>query len=150
MIIPSPTSKIDPHLARGVLVSKSQATATRPAYVTVHIPNTSYELQLVSAVPLEAVTAESGKRIIGRIRAQARRVDVVKTGGRFVEPVYGRPQRVQGVVVSVDAEQNTITVNAAVPITCELTDRRQRADQFQPGQFVGFDVLEGASFTPEG
>jgi hypothetical protein len=150
MITPSPTSKIDPHLARGVLLEKTPATATRPAYVTIHIPNTSYELKLVSGVPVEAIAAAPGKRIIGRIRAQARRVDVVKTGGRYVEPVYGRPQRVQGAVVSVDAEHNTITVNAGVPITCELTDRRQRADQFQPGQFVSFDVLEGAGFTPEG
>jgi hypothetical protein len=146
MITPSPTSKIAPYLARGILGSEQQATATRPAFLVLEIPNTSYQLHLI---PTAAPGVERGKRLVGVIRAQARRVDVVKSGGRFVEPVFGRPRRVQGIIVARDASSNTITVNAGVPLVLTLTDARQRADQFADGDFVCCDVLDGATFTPE-
>ena len=147
MLAPAPTSKIAPHLARGVFAGNIEATATRPAYVRLQVPNTSYDLHLVPTAP---VTVAPGKRLIGVIRASARRVDVVGTGGRYLEPVYGRPQRVQGSVVSADPQSNTIVVNAGVPVTCALTDTRQKASDFAPGQFVSFDVLENATFTQGG
>lgn len=147
MITPSPTSRIEPHLARGIFEGTVPATATRPECVRITFPNTSYDLHLVPTGP---VGAALGKRVIGVVRARARRVDVVGTGGRYVEPVYGRPQRVQGTVIGADASANTITVQAGVPIVCELTDPRQKAGQFEIGAFVSFDVLEGASFTEQG
>jgi hypothetical protein len=82
------------------------------------------------------------------IRARCRRIDVVGTGGRYVEPVYGRPRRVQGTVISTDASRNTVVVDAAIPIHCTPTDPRQKATDFQTGQLVSFDVLEGATFAP--
>lgn len=147
MIEPSPTTKIDPHLARGVLEAVVPDTATRQGYIVLRVPNTSYQLQLRPTSPL---TTPVGKRIVGRIKAQARRVDVVGTGGRYVEPVSGHPRRIQGMIVDADAGSNSITVNAGVPIVCAVTEKRQQAGQFEPGQFVTFDVLEGATFTPEG
>jgi len=146
MITPSPTSKIAPYLARGILGAEHQATATKPACIVLDVPNTSYQLHLI---PTAAPGVALGKRLIGVIRAQARRVDVVKSGGRFVEPVAGRPRRVQGIVVARDASSNTITVNAGVPLVLTLTDPRQRAEQFADGDFVSCDVLDGATFTPE-
>lgn len=144
MITPSPTTKIDPSLARGVLEATNAATATRSSHVVISFPNTSYRLHLV---PLSAIHGEVGKRIIGTIRAQARRVDIVDTGGKYVEPVFGRPRRIQGRVIAADAATNTITVDAGMPIHCELTDERQTAGQFPVGVLVSFDALEGATFT---
>jgi len=72
----------------------------------------------------------------------------VGTGGRYVEPVYGRPRRVQGSVIAIDQANNAVVVDATIPIHCTPTDPRQKATDFQPGQFVSFDVLEGATFTP--
>jgi hypothetical protein len=145
MITPHPTTKIAPYLTRGTLSANHAATATKPAYVVVEIPNTSYQLHLI---PAAAVATPVGKKTIGVIRAEARRVDVVKSGGRYVEPVAGRPRRVQGAVISKDVSANTITVNAGVPIVLKLTDARQRADQFADGDFVSCDVLDGATYTP--
>jgi hypothetical protein len=142
MITPAPTTRIDPKLARGTLAGVTEATATRPAGITLAVPNTSYELHLVAG----PVKAEVGKRIIGVIRADAKRVDTVKTGGRYIEPVYGRPRRVQGSVVAIDTAANAVIVDAAVPIHCRLTDQRQKAADFQPGQFVSCDVMDGARF----
>lgn len=145
MLHPAPTSKIDPRLARGTLAELHAATATRPAYAVVTFPNTSYRLHLI---PAEEITTPIGKRIIGVIRAQARRVDLVRTGGRFVEPVFGRPRRIQGSVVAHDEDANAIVVNAGVPIHCTLTDPRQVPADFPLGEIVSFDTLAGASIEP--
>ncbi len=145
MITPSPTSKIDPALARGTLAEIVAATATKPEFVKIAFPNTSYEMHLLPTGP---ISTPVGKRILGTIRAKARRVDTVETGGRYVEPVYGHPRRVQGTVIAADAASNSILVDASIPIHCTLTDARQKAADFQPGQFVSFDVLDGTTFTP--
>lgn len=144
MIYPAPTTKIDPRLARGTFTGPEPATATRPALARVSFPNSSYELHLV---PVSPISTAPGKRIIGTIHAKARRIDTVGSGGRYVEPVAGRPRRVQGVVISIDSGQ--VIVDAGVPIHCTPTDPRQAAEQFQAGQFVSFDVLDGATFTPQ-
>jgi hypothetical protein len=142
MIYPAPTSKIDPTLARGLLEEVVEPTATRPGYIVVSLPNTSYRLHLLPATP---ITAELGKRIIGTIRAKARRIDSVQTGGRYVEPVFGRPRRIQGSVISVTAD--AVVVDASMPIHVTLTDPRQKTTDFAPGQFVSFDALDGATFA---
>lgn len=141
MIHPAPTTKIDPRHARGVFAGHTPATATKPALVTITFPNTNYQLHLR---PVGDVHAEEGKRIIGTIHAQARRIDLVGTGGRYVEPVYGRPRRVQGLIVAIEA--NAVVVNAGVPIHCTPTAPGQKSSDFALGDFVSFDVLDGASF----
>jgi hypothetical protein len=143
MIFPAPTSKIDPALARGVLEETVPETATSPGYVVISFPNTSYRTHLV---PTSPVTTAPGKRILGAIRCRARRIDRVKTGGRYLEPVYGRPRRVQGAVISV--EGGALVVDASVPVHVEPTGPGQNAADFQPGDFVSFDALDGATFTP--
>jgi len=146
MIHPAPTTKIDPRLARGTFLGAVAATATKPASVKHAFPNTRYEMHLL---PESGVATEPGKRIIGTIHAQARRIDRVETGGRYVEPVFGRPRRVQGRVVAVETESNEVVVHAGVPIHCRPTDPRQKATDFAEGDFVSFDVLEGATFRVE-
>ncbi|MCC6677786.1 MAG: hypothetical protein IT436_11625 [Phycisphaerales bacterium] len=145
MITPSPTTRISPELARGVLAAVVEATATKPGYIKLTIPDTSYELHLRPAGP---ISTPVGKRIVGRIDAQARRIDTVTTGGRYIEPVAGRPRRVQGHIVAIDTGTNTITINAGAPIHCKLGDARQSTGQFEIGQFVSGDVLDGATFSP--
>ena len=93
MITPAPTSKINAAIARGTFAEAVAATATKPAFIKLNFPNTSYETHLIPAGP---ITAQPGKRILGKIHAKARRIDTVQTGGRYFEPVYGRPRRVQG------------------------------------------------------
>lgn len=138
-ITPS-ASAADVSTARGVLGS---ATAEQ---VVLEVPGTDYRLHLV---PTEPVSSPIGKKVRGVIRAQARRIDVVKTGGRFVEPVYGRPRRIQGTVVAVDPAADTVTVvvYTGVPIVCK-TNGLQRASEFREGMLVSFDAAPGATFTP--
>lgn len=146
MLHPAPTSKIDPALARGVLFEHHPETPIQAERVVLTFPNTNYQVHLHPTAP---VTTEIGKRIIGTIRAEARRVDVVTTGGRYVEPVYGRPRRVQGAIVGRDDARNTLIVHAGFPIHCALTAPNQKSADFPDGAFVSFDVNDGATFTPQ-
>ncbi len=140
MITPSPTIKIDPSLARGELLSFGPSNS----YIVMGVPNTSYQLHLVPTAP---VTTQPGKRLIGTIRLEARRVDAVGTGGQFVEPVFGRPRRVQGTVIAHAG--NALVIDAGIPIHAVLTDARQKAEQFAVGQLVSFDAVAGATITPQ-
>jgi hypothetical protein len=99
MIPPAPTTEISPALARGTFAGEVAPTATKPGYIKVTFTN-NYELHLIPDGP---VTAQLGKRLVGEIRSQARRIDESQTGGRFVEPLSGRPRRIQGSIIAVDA-----------------------------------------------
>ena len=128
-----------------VTVTRGTFAGRKGELLILALPGSEYQVYLAADA---SVTGDATGRLKGRVLARARRVDVVTSGGRFVEPVYGRPRRVQGVVVATDTTKNTITVRAALPITVELTDLRQKASQFTPGQFVGFDIERGARFEP--
>ncbi|MFI4915730.1 MAG: hypothetical protein ACIAS6_04395 [Phycisphaerales bacterium JB060] len=144
MIHPAPTTKIAPGLARATFREAIPATATRPAHVRLGFANTSYDLHLL---PTSPVKAEPGDKVFGTIQARARRIDPVPSGGMYVEPVIGRPRRVQGRIVGHGSD--TIIVDAGVPFHCTLTDDRQHAQDFKVGDMVTFAVLDGASFTPK-
>jgi len=116
-----------------------------PEQIVLGLPGTDYQLHLVVSGP---VSGEVGGRVAGRIRAKARRVDVVRTGGRYIEPVYGRPRRVQGRIIETDVAANTITVQCGCAMVCELM-AGQKASDFSTGQLVSFDVERGATFVPE-
>jgi len=141
MLQPAPTTRIDPKLARGTLVEIVDATATKPAHIVLHPHNTNYQTHLE---PVGEITTEPGKTITGIIRAKAKRIDVVSTGGRFVDPVFGRPRRVQGSIIAID--RGHLVVSAGMPIHCKPTAPGQSADDFEIGQFVSFSVERGATF----
>ena len=127
-------------VARGILLEQSSDK------LVLGLPGTDYRIHLAIKTPVEQ---EIGKRVSGRIYGSARRVDVCGTGGRLIEPVYGRPRRVQGRVIAVDAEANRITVFAACPITVDLLPTQSTGD-FAEGMMVTFDVQSGTRFEPEG
>ncbi len=112
--------------------------------IVLSLPGTDYRLHLQIDGPIET---DTGSRLAGRIFARALRVDRVRTGGRFIEPVFGRPRRLQGHIVALDPTANTLTVRCPCPITCELT-AHQRAGQFSTGQLVSFDIQSGARIVP--
>lgn len=131
----SPTAAATHH-ARGVLESQGDSQ------IVLAVPGTSYQIHLLVYQP---VSTPVGKRLIGSIRGQARRIDVVRTGGRYIEPVMGRPRRIQGTVVGIDSGGQTLTVDATVPIVCKV-DGPQRAESFAVGQLVALDLVPGTGF----
>jgi hypothetical protein len=142
--VTQPRKPVDPaNIARGELVEEHDGS------IVLSVPGTDYRMNLLVGTPLNASENDlMNRKIRGVIRAQARRIDVVVTGGRFVEPVYGRPRRVQGVIVATDPAADTVTVQAhdSLPIVCK-TNGAQHAADFKIGQFVSFDVAAGATFS---
>lgn len=155
MIQPSPTTRIDPVIARGVLERVQPPSSTHPrAHVVLSFPNSSYQTALTLEGDAALLMPRVGKRVLGRITLSARRVDVVETGGKYLEPVFGRPRRVQGTVIATlggqsSADRGVIVIDASVPVHCRLTDARQSASDFAIGTLVSFDAMDDATFTPE-
>ncbi|WP_432799011.1 hypothetical protein [Poriferisphaera sp. WC338] len=111
--------------------------------IVLKVPHTDYELHLVATGD---VKPDAQNTIDGVIRAEALRVDVIEAGGRYIEPVYGRPRRVQGNIIGGDVDKNEIIVNAGgASVTAKLMDL-QKAGDFMIGQNVSFDVKAGATF----
>lgn len=140
MIDPAPTTAIDPTLARATLLEDAPEGG---GILKLGFANTSYQVYLEAEGPTGVAP---GKRVIGVIGARSKRIDRVATGGQYIEPVYGRPRRVQGRVVRI--VDGKVVVNAGMPVHCAPTAPGQKASDFAEGDFVSFDVLEGATFSP--
>jgi hypothetical protein len=149
MLDPAPTTRLDPTLSRGALAEIIPATATRPAYVVLTVPNTDYRIHLRpfhdDLTPFEG---RVGHAVIGIIRVDAKRLDLCGAGGRYVEPVLGRPRRVQGMVRSVLKPENVVVLGCANGLSIRLTPTApgQTAAQFNEGDFLTCGVLDGATF----
>ena len=126
----------DVRTARGVLAEKSSGQ------MVLTPPGTDYRLHLVTE---GEIAGEVGKPIAGRIHASAKRIDKARSGGRYIEPIYGRPRRIQGRVVATDAAAGTITVACPCPMIC-TTMPPQTPGDFAEGDLVTFDIERGARF----
>ena len=134
----TPPTATKAHHARAVL------SAQREGEVELTFPGSDYRLSLRTYQP---VSTPLGTRVVGISLARARRIDTVRTGGSYVEPVFGQPRRIQGEVLDTDASARTITVHAgAAPFVCAV-GAGQKADAFSPGDYVALEVLEGTSFS---
>jgi hypothetical protein len=136
----APASTLTPPKVSGKLLEHADDR------IVLGLPGTDYRLRLVLEIDLPA---EIGDKVTGTIHASARRVDVIPAGGRYVEPVFGRPRRVQGRIVGGHPPSRTLYVNAGPTLICTLTDARQESSDFQIGQLVSFDVEPGAVFKPD-
>jgi hypothetical protein len=134
--------KTDP----SVMVTEARLLACGSEHVELGIEQTRYRLHLVLRGSIEA---ESSRRVRGIIRASVWKVDrVSRGGGSFVEPVIGRPRRIQGPVLATVASTNSLVVSiCGCRLVGDLPERWQ-ADEFPPGTRVGLDVFEGAVFEP--
>ncbi|MEM9414847.1 MAG: hypothetical protein AAGA29_05140 [Planctomycetota bacterium] len=137
------TTPIDP---TALPVISGVVAAVADGFIELQLPGTDYRLKLAVDA---GFSAQVGEKVSGVIRAQARRMDVVTAGGRFVEPVFGRPRRVQGRVSGGSVTDNAVYVTAG-PRLCITPLAPQTAGDFALGQMVSFDVEPGARFESLG
>jgi len=86
-----------------------------------------------------------GTRVRGTIHAPAWKVDRVELGGNYVEPLFGRPRRMQGTILSVNAAANELTVQVGYEATVKLPEGYAAAD-YKVGERVGWDNIEMPTF----
>lgn len=113
--------------------------------VIVSLPGTNYQLHLKTDAPVEP--SPQG-RVRGVVRCSAWKLDRVSAGGSYIEPVFGRPRRVQGTVLGSIADSNSVVVDiAGQPIVATLPERWD-ATELTEGERVGLDIYDGAVFEP--
>jgi hypothetical protein len=112
--------------------------------VTLRVPGSNYRNSF-------AIHGEAGKellagaRVRGTIHAPAWKVDRVELGGNYVEPLFGRPRRMQGMILAVNAAGNELTVQVGYEATVKLGDK-YRATDYHVGERVGWDNTEIPTF----
>jgi hypothetical protein len=133
------TTTTEAHVARLYLVKKE---ADR---VWLQIAGTSYQIELATTGP---VTPSPQGRVRGVVRCSVWKLDEVSAGGAFIEPLSGRPRRVQGMVTGIIAGSNSVIIDVAgQPIVGDLPPRWDAKD-VKVGSRVGLDVKEGSTFEP--
>ncbi len=113
--------------------------------IIVGLPGTNYRLYLR---PTDPVDGALNARTRGLILCPVWKLDLVSAGGAFVEPVWGRPRRVQGRVLAAIPEPNAVVVDVWDTPIVGLLPERYAADQIKPGTRVGLDVKAGSQFQP--
>jgi hypothetical protein len=109
---------------------------------TLKVPGTNYRNTFILHSP---ATLEPGQRVRGTIHAPAWKVDRVELGGNYVEPLFGRPRRMQGTILSVNPATNELTVQVAYEATVKLPPK-YTASNYHPGERVGWDNIEIPTF----
>src|SRR5258708_1784641 len=96
--------------ARGKIIAlQENAVVFAPA-------ETNYELRLDGVGDLSG--ARIGVVIEGIIRAPARKIWTVPSGGNFVEPIFGPPRRIQGRIRYLD--EQSMVLHSGAPIIIAL------------------------------
>jgi hypothetical protein len=114
---------------------------------TLRVPGSNYRNSFVFHG--DPATLPAGARVRGTIHAPAWKVDRVELGGNYVEPLYGRPRRMQGTILSVDAAKNELTVQVGYEATVKLP-AGVKGESFKPGDRVGWDNIEMPTFELQG
>ena len=112
--------------------------------ITLRVPGSNYANSFAIHGDIPA-TLTPGARVRGTIHAPAWKVDSVELGGNYVEPLFGRPRRMQGTILSVNAATNELTVQVGYEATVALPAGAKASD-YQPGQRVGWDNIEIPTF----
>ncbi len=113
--------------------------------VTLKTPNANYRNTFTCSSAADLVV---GKWVSGRIHALARKIDVVSDGGNFVEPLFGRPRHMQGLVLQQNPAENSLLVQTAYKTTVQLPQHQQAAD-YPAGSRVGWDNADCPEFLVE-
>jgi hypothetical protein len=121
--------------------------------VVLGLHGTDYLLELtptVTPADFPAPRSQRNRRIRGVVHARALKLHHAQAGGRFIEPVHGRPRIVQGTVYEVDVENNRLLMDVVIPmwITVETAVTGQSAAEFKQGDMLNFYVENDISFTP--
>ncbi len=115
--------------------------ATQDGLVTLKMLNANYcnTFKFIGEPP------QIGSRVVGEVYAYARKAEMVSLGGNYVEPLFGRPRRMQGMVLEQNVIRNELRVQTGYEVTVKLPEN-QPATEFPIGSHVGWDNADWAEF----
>ncbi len=130
--------------------ARGKVIAVNDASVVFAPRDTSYELQLATQGRYDGPV---NVLVDAWVRATARKLLTVSSGGAFVSPIFGTPRTIQGRVRYIEAER-AIVVQAGMPFTRELPAGDHARDlsngAIAVGSMVNVIVLPGAMFEMVG
>ena len=127
-------------------VARLYLTGQSADAVVLNIPGTGYQIHLRPTAPVEPTPQG---RVRGVVRLPVWKLDVITAGGAFIEPIFGRPRRVQGTVIGAEPSGNAVIVDIfGQPFVGDLPPRWNAAE-LATGTRVGLDVKEGGTFEPQ-
>jgi hypothetical protein len=127
--------------------ARGTVTEIKPDAVVFNPINTNYQLHLLTST---RYTGPVGELITAFIRAKARKIYTVPSGGGFVAPIFGPPRTIQGRALYV--EDTAIVLRAGVPIIVELPASDDALDlavgPIAVGAIINAVALPGVTFEP--
>ena len=122
-------------------------------HVVLGVHGTDYLIELtptVSGAQFPMPRSSRNRRVRGVVEGRALKMHRAEAGGRFIEPVHGRPRIVQGTVYQVDQPNDRLLMDVVVPmwITVDTATTGQKASDFSPGDLLNFYLEPGTLFTP--
>ncbi|HET6251531.1 MAG TPA: hypothetical protein VFE47_27855 [Tepidisphaeraceae bacterium] len=126
------------------LTASGKVIAVREGLVIFSPAGTSYEMQLVCPGYAGPVNVP----VQGIIRAKARKVYTVPSGGLFVTPIFGPPRIIQGRIRVLD--EKSMVLHAGGSITVDFPDDDDAFDlvngPLTMGRLANVVVFPGATF----
>src|SRR5690348_13729162 len=125
--------------------ARGRLTEKRERGVVFKPTGTTYEMFLETSAPYDGPLNQLVEALL---RAAARKVYTVPSGGNFVAPIFGPPRTIQGRVKLIDGNQ--LVVHAGTTFVIELPARDSAIDLNNGGVAVGALVnvmaLPGVTF----
>ncbi len=108
--------------------------------------NTTYEIELLT--PNGRYDGPQDTLVEGVIRAAARKLYTVSSGGGWVEPIFGKPRIVQGHIRHIDERYVVVDAGALILVRYPETDGSVSLvnGHLRPGIMVNATILPGATF----
>jgi hypothetical protein len=126
-------------------LARGKVTSANNGMVVFEPSGANYQLHLQTAKP---AAAPIGELINARIRAKARKVYTVPSGGGFITPLFGPPKIIQGRALYV--EDRLVVIRALIPISVELPAADDALDlsegALKVGSIVNAVTFPGATF----
>src|ERR1700722_15181835 len=95
--------------------ARGKVTAVRNGIVHFAPSNTNFDLHLECSPPY---TGAINELITATVRAKAKKVYTVPSGGGFIAPIFGPPRTIQGRAVHV--QEGLVVIRAGCPIVVDL------------------------------
>lgn len=128
------------------IASSGKVSEVREGLVTFRPTGTNYELHLVCP----RYSGPVNTPMTGVIRAKARKIYTVLSGGLFITPIFGQPRIIQGRIRALD--EKSMVLHAGGNIVVEFPQDDSAFDlvngPLSVGTMANVVVFPGATFEP--
>ena len=114
--------------------------------IVLRLPRSSYQLHLAAPEKSNGGRAlAAGERVHGMVVGESLRMYPASAGGKFIEPIWGEPRIVAGVVLEANEAKRLVIVDAVAIFKLSVPPHQDFA-VLAPGAQVNFYLNSGARF----